>query len=705
VIKKIIDIIFHPAFLGFIIFIIIILLLPPVFNKYQVKIKEVKIIPESEVFSYYDLNSDGFSEEVWYQRPFYGYPTFIIRNKGKIIDQWNLKGDFTGGDFFIYCDYNNDSITEIFVLTINNDSIFLTGINPYEIEESYFLKLFIDKSNLYEGRYDCHVSFCDLPDTDENGYLELVFAISTGMSKQPRNLYLVDIFNDTVIKSPESGTAIYLPVAFDINNDGYNEYMGKSCAFGNFYRILIDYPDTNTWIMVLDRNMNFLFEPKKFGQYKTILFTKPFRPFNTNYIAALQIHQGTENIDNKLMLFDANGNLIRERIIEDFAGIENSFLLSRDKVRCNDLYMYVGNGQFEQIDSNLNTISTVFLPDIQNARPSCIDIDLDGKDEFIFMKKDRHGLIITRNDFSSPVKLEFNNEIYDASYFSLVKQGDETPDLCFKLGERSFIMEYYKNPLYPIIFFIWFGIYLGIFILLFLLQKIQHFRAKKKLETEQKIAELQLKSIKGQIDPHFTLNLIDSIGNLFYKRDSEKAAYVFGKYAKLLRTTILSAEKISVSLENEIEYVKNYLDLEKFRYDGKFNYNIEIDKKVDTQAEIPKMLIHTFVENAIKHGLKHKEGWGKLDISIEKHNKLIEVGIRDNGIGRQKAKEYSKLSTGKGLLILNNILDLYFELRKTKITYQITDLNTNKGKPDGTLVVINIPEKMKLEIHTDKFRN
>lgn len=379
--------------------------------------------------------------------------------------------------------------------------------------------------------------------------------------------------------------------------------------------------------------------------------------------------------------------------LEDFIGIENSFLISRDNLKQNDLYLFLNNKEIMEIDSNLNIVRTISLPDVQNLRPFRIDVDLDGKDEFIFMAKDRQGIIITRNDFTFPVKLPFTNDIAGVSYFSLIYQGDQKPNLYFQLGGQSFIIKYSKNPLYPVKYIIWIVIYGIVFTLLFLLQKVQNIRAKKKFETEHKIAELQLKSIKGQTDPHFTLNLIDSIGNLFYKRDSEKASYVFGKYAKLLRTTILSAENISVSLENEIEYVKNYLDLEKFRYDDKFSYNIEIDKKTNTQVEIPKMLIHTFVENAIKHGLKHKEGWGKLNISIEKRNKSIEVGIRDNGVGRQKAKEYSKLSTGKGLQILDNMLDLYYGLRKTKITYQITDLNGDKGEPDGTLVIIYIPIK------------
>lgn len=695
-IKKAIDKLFHPAIIALLFTFIVVLFLPPQFNKYQAKIIETKTIHQPDVYSYYDLNSDRYSEEMYYHGPPAKYPSLIIRNSGKVVDQKNFKGDFVSGDFFIYCDYDSDSVAEIFVITMENDSIFLTGVNPFSSEEFYFIKLFIDKCSKYDGKYDCQAFFCDTPDTDNNGYKEMIFEVNTGRTKQPRNLYLVDIYNGTVIKSPESGTAMQEPICFDINDDGFNEYLGESLALGNFHvEDSIDYPDIHAWLMVLDRNMKFIFEPKKFGQYKTNIDVKPFCPYKNKYLVVFQKHQGTENIDSKLILLDSKGHQINERLLEDFSDIENSFLISGDKIRYNNLYLFLSNGQTEQIDSSLNPIRTITLPKILYVRPSNIDIDADGMDEFIFSQEEQQGIIITRNDFSHPVLIEFphGNSVSSARYFSLIHNGDAKPNLYFQANGRGFIIKYSKNTLYQLKYLIWILIYGVIFMLLFLLQKVQNIRARKKFEMEQRLAKLQLKSIKGQTDPHFTLNLIDSIGNLFYKQDSEKAAYVFGKYAKLLRTTILSSENISVSLEKEIEYVKNYMDLEKFRYDDKFNYNIEIDKNVNSQIEIPKMLIHTFIENSIKHGLKHKEGIGELSISFKKQEKSINVKIRDNGIGRKLAKEYSKLSTGKGLRILDNMLELYFNLRKSKITYQLTDLYMDDGQPDGTLATIIIPLK------------
>jgi two-component sensor histidine kinase len=504
----------------------------------------------------------------------------------------------------------------------------------------------------------------------------------------------VDIFNDTVVKSPENGSIINFPVAFDINNDGYNEYMGKSCAFGNFYRDSIDYPDTHAWLMVLDRKMNFLFEPQKFGQYKTTIDVKPFRPFKTNYLVALQIHYGQENIDNKLILFDSDGNEIKERILEDFSGIENSFLMSRDNMKRNDLYLIHDNGEVEQLDTNLQTINVTQIDNITGGKPIRVDIDLDGVDEFLFGSENMQELILTRNDFSHPVILKTPNDFSSGLYCSVIQRGDKRPQLFIQFGANSFIFEYFKNPLYYFKYAIYAVIFAGVYLLVFLIFKMQQIRAKHKYETEKKIAELQLKYIKTQTDPHFTLNILNSLGTLFYQNDPDKANYIFGKYAQMLRNTILRSDDISISLSEEIDYVENFLELEKFRLNNKFDYKIEIAENVNQDNKVPKMLLHTFVENAIKHGIRHLETKGELNISLEASNKNYIFTITDNGVGRIKAKEYSKFSTGKGLKILDKILGLYFNLEGIKIKYDIVDLYDNFGDPAGTKVVINVPVKI-----------
>jgi sensor histidine kinase YesM len=106
-----------------------------------------------------------------------------------------------------------------------------------------------------------------------------------------------------------------------------------------------------------------------------------------------------------------------------------------------------------------------------------------------------------------------------------------------------------------------------------------------------------------------------------------------------------------------------------------------------------KWLIHTFVENAVKHGINHLENKGEIQIKIENNKSDYIIYVCDNGIGREKAKELSVYSTGKGLGILEQILDLYYSLMKVRITYEIKDIFDDTDKLRGTEVCIKIPIK------------
>lgn len=150
---------------------------------------------------------------------------------------------------------------------------------------------------------------------------------------------------------------------------------------------------------------------------------------------------------------------------------------------------------------------------------------------------------------------------------------------------------------------------------------------------------------------------------------------------------MLNSERIITTLAEEVEYVKNYLDLERFRLNEKFDYEINFDKELDQTIRIPRMLIHTFIENAIKHGIKHLEENGKIEILGNKKGNYITIKIIDNGIGRTSAGELRNNSTGKGLRIIDQIIDLYYKLENKKISYEIFD-----REKQGTEVVVTVAE-------------
>ncbi len=691
-IQKSLNILTHPLFLSIVIGTIFIFLFPFSSSKYKIDTIEHKEINPEEVYSYIDLDNDGTSEKIWYHGSPYNYPSFIITVNGKTLDQWNFSGVFIDRDFFIYCDYDLDSIKEIFIFTIVNDSIYYELIRPYSNSIETQTKRYLDVTKPYNGEYKCEMIFCESNDIDRDGYKELIVEIITGIAKQPRNLYLIDINDDTILKSPESGSGIYNPLSADINNDGHIEYLGDSRALGNYENNdTINYPDTHAWLMVLDKNMSFLFPPVKFGEYKTDLDVRPLNVGDHFNLIALQKHRGMEDIKNVLYLFDENGVVIRKRELTNLKDIEKSMLFVKDDTNYGEVYIQFYNGTVSKIDTNLDITPVCILPGIMDEWPVVIDFDLDGEKEILFFGLDYEIFTIVRNDFSNPVVFDFENENPISNNISIIKRDQTTPLIYFQRGGHSYILNYHRNSMYYLKYLLYIGIYSILYALFYLIRRSQQIIARRKYQTEKKIAELQLQSVKSQLDPHFTLNILESIGSLYNKKDNEKASYVFGKYAKLLRTTIIGSDNIDTTLSEELDYVKHYLDLEKYRYEDKFVYEIQIEERLDCNIHIPKMLIHTFAENAIKHGIKHrKRKGGCISIRVKSIDNGCKIIVEDNGVGRVKSNQYSSFSTGKGLKILDNILNLYKDLKKVNIRYSFSDLESENKEPLGTKVSIFI---------------
>ncbi|TRZ65004.1 hypothetical protein D4R20_02010 [bacterium] len=687
--KKFLYILTHPLTLTIIFGFLIIFFLPPLFKKYIVKQVEYVKMFKTTTNSYFDFNNDGVSEEVnMYDTP--QMPTVIIRQNRKMIAQWDLQGEFANGQFYFYSDYDGKGNSELYLITINHDSVFINGIDPFKNPGKFFFKKHVDKYKTSVIGNDCSVNFVEATDLNGDEYKELVFSITTGNSASPRKLYAVDIKNNTIITSPESCNTLICPYGYDVNDDGFDEFMAESYGFKNCPDSA-RFNDHSTWLMVFNRQLNFLFNPIKSGLYMSQLKVRPLKTGRKIFLVVLNMYAGTKNIRNKLQLYSSSGKLLKEKELSEQKNIEDSFLENREQKDFNKVYLIKMNGEIAEIDSDLNMRPVIMLDGIGALRPFQLDLDQDGLNEYIFFSKNRQSLIITRNDFHDPSIIEIgNSDVASGIYLSVINKGNESSRLFFQNGENNYIFDYFRNPMYILKFPVYAGILIILYVIIFVIHKTQEIRVKRKYDAEKRIGELQLKSIRGQTDPHFTLNLIDSIGALFYRQDKEQAGYIFGKYAKLLRTTILGSENIDSSLENEIDYVKNYLDLEKFRFSNKFDYSVTIEEGIDLQIPVPKMLIHTFIENAVKHGVKHLEGKGIIGIVLGLENKYYVIRIQDNGVGRQKAAGYSGFSTGKGLKILDEILTLYMDLKKVKITYEISDLTIN-GTPAGTVAIIKIP--------------
>ena len=342
----------------------------------------------------------------------------------------------------------------------------------------------------------------------------------------------------------------------------------------------------------------------------------------------------------------------------------------------------------------LQVINTINIPEVESGHPlAYLDADLDGEKEYLFQGIGKRSLIIVQNNFKNAVLFNYK-EATAAPIISQIFSVGSKPMLYLQFNGYCSYIQFYKNPFYYFKYPFYISLYLAIFIFISMMARIQQYRLNLKLQTEKKIASLQLKAVKNQVDPHFTLNILNAIGSLYATEENrDKADYIFSKYAKLIRQTVVSSDQIIIPLAEELEFVRNYIDLEKFRHDNSFDYEINIDKKIDVQTRIPRMLIYTFVENAIKYGVRSNSEGGLLKVSLLKKDHLYQIVIEDNGPGLESSLRAEK-GTGKGLLILNELIELYYKLERVKITYTLQDINGEANVVSGTRATIEVPYRI-----------
>jgi ligand-binding sensor domain-containing protein len=244
-------------------------------------------------------------------------------------------------------------------------------------------------------------------------------------------------------------------------------------------------------------------------------------------------------------------------------------------------------------------------------------------------------------------------------------------------------------PFWQTTWFIMLGSITGTILIVFVVLVLIRNQKKKALR-DKEFVELQLKTIKNQIDPHFTFNAMNAIASFIYSEKPDVVYDYFTRFARLIRSTLEDSERISRRLDEELQFVNNYLEIQKIRYKDKFTFSCVIDKSLTGDTPIPKMILQTYVENAIKHGIIPKKGKGTLQIKVLRENNAVKIIVEDDGVGRQKASESGISLTRKGLQIIKTIMDLYIKLYRTTIDQQIIDLYDPDGNPSGTRVIITI---------------
>lgn len=222
-----------------------------------------------------------------------------------------------------------------------------------------------------------------------------------------------------------------------------------------------------------------------------------------------------------------------------------------------------------------------------------------------------------------------------------------------------------------------------IVLLLSLLAVVLYRRKRLKLQKQQ--AELKQKLLRSQMNPHFMFNTLNAINQYIQTNKGHEASDYLAQYSRLMRQILENSAVEFVSLDAEIEFLRNYLDMQQLRFDKSFAYGVSFDDSIDPeQFEIPPMIAQPFIENAVEHGVRGMQG-GEIKIHFSFTNNTLTLTVADNGKGFQTSTQ--------------NIHHKSFALDITRERLNITGNNTEKLKitsPDpqtgkGTLVSIDVP--------------
>jgi len=216
---------------------------------------------------------------------------------------------------------------------------------------------------------------------------------------------------------------------------------------------------------------------------------------------------------------------------------------------------------------------------------------------------------------------------------------------------------------------------------------VEHFNVM--VEKIKYLREYEIKALHSQINPHFLYNTLDTIIWMAEFEDNEKVISITKSLANYFRLSLSNGHE-KIPLKDEIMHTKEYLFIQKQRYEDKLSYFFNIEDESLLSIEVPKIIIQPIVENSIYHGIKNLSGNGIITIDVYRENSTVNISVKDNGIGFEKAKQFKKSKTG-GVGTQNVDKRIKFYYGKNYGVFINKD-----NKTEGAEVIIKIPFKSSL---------
>ncbi len=218
------------------------------------------------------------------------------------------------------------------------------------------------------------------------------------------------------------------------------------------------------------------------------------------------------------------------------------------------------------------------------------------------------------------------------------------------------------------------------------------------LHNKQKALESRLQSLRLQMNPHFLFNALNSVQQMILANEEMVATKYLSRFSKLLRAILVHSDKETITLKEELEILNLYIELESIRFKDAFQYRINCDESIDVdEVKVPTLLIQPFVENAIWHGLMHKDRDRNLLVQFIEKGEWLHCIVEDNGIGRKKAQEIRGIALNgskhqsKGIAVSTERLKWMKSSDGEHGDIHFTDLYNEDGTAAGTRITINFP--------------
>jgi hypothetical protein len=223
--------------------------------------------------------------------------------------------------------------------------------------------------------------------------------------------------------------------------------------------------------------------------------------------------------------------------------------------------------------------------------------------------------------------------------------------------------------------------------------RIRSKRKEKRLTLKRKMAQLEVDAVRSRMNPHFLFNALSSIQNLINKKQIEEANLFLARFGELVRTILNQSSKPAIGLNEEIDMIRNYLQLEQLRFP--FTFDIQIDPAIDTFAiEVPPLLIQPHVENAVMHGISSMGANGKIVVSFAVDGNHLICKVTDNGPGYHPGSKTGSGGLGQGWKLTRQRIQLMKEQYGDDVSVEVLPLPDETGdskESSGTTVIFRLP--------------